>query len=87
MLLLVTVALPRARLSNDLPSVGYLVAMDYFFFALQIIMWFGITVSVLCFWLFRHDRLTLARRINMAGAFLYPLPVIGVMTAIYMRLP
>ncbi len=49
-------------------------------------MWFGITVSVLCFWLFRRDRLTLARRINRAGAFLYPRPVIGVMATIYMRL-
>ncbi len=84
-LLLVTVALLRARLSNDLPSIGYLVAMDYIFFALQIIMWFGITVSVLCFWFFRHNRAILAKRINAVAAGIYPLPVIAVFIGIGMQ--
>ncbi len=82
-LVLVTVSLLRARLSNDLPNIGYLVAIDYIFFALQIIMWFGIMISVASFWLLRHDRPKFAKRINKFGVFFYPLPVIGVMMFIW----
>lgn len=82
-LLLVTVSLLRARLSNDLPNIGYLVAIDYVFFALQIVMWFGIVVSIMSFWCMRKERLVLASRINFAGACLYPLPVISVFFAIW----
>lgn len=83
-LVLVTVSLLRARLSNDLPNIGYLVAIDYVFFALQIIMWFGITVSVTCFWLLKNNRSALARRINRIGACIYPLPILGVMLYLWM---
>ena len=77
-LVLVTVSLLRARLSNDLPNIGYLVAIDFIFFALQIIMWFGIAVSVLVFWIDNRGRTVLASRLNLAGALIYPLPIIGV---------
>lgn len=83
-LVLVTVSLLRARLSNDLPNIGYLVAIDYLFFALQIIMWFGIAVSVLAFWTLKHGRPKLASRINWAGAITYPMPIIGVVIFIWM---
>ncbi len=77
-LVLVTVSLLRARLSNDLPNIGYLVAIDYIFFALQIIMLFGIIISVMSYWLLVSERTTTASRINALGAMLYPLPIIGV---------
>ena len=77
-LVLVTVSLLRARLSNDLPNIGYLVAIDYIFFALQIIMLFGILISVLTYWLLVSQRAIAASRINKLGATLYPLPVLGV---------
>ena len=83
-LVLVTVSLLRARLSNDLPNIGYLVAIDYIFFALQIIMLFGIIVSVISYWLLVSERATAAHRVNLTGAFLYPMPIIGV--AIYIWL-
>jgi branched-chain amino acid transport system substrate-binding protein len=77
-LVLVTVSLLRARLSNDLPNIGYLVAIDYIFFALQIIMLFGILISVSSYWLLANQRVVAASRINKMGAILYPLPVLGV---------
>ncbi|WP_306257588.1 ABC transporter substrate-binding protein [Pararhizobium sp. IMCC21322] len=77
-LVLVTVSLLRARLSNDLPNIGYLVAIDYIFFALQIVMWFSIAVSVLVFWVNERKSEVLASRLNIIGASLYPLPIIAV---------
>lgn len=77
-LVLVTVSLLRARLSNDLPNIGYLVAIDYIFFALQIVMWFSIAVSVLVFWVNERKSKVLASRLNMIGASLYPLPIVAV---------
>jgi hypothetical protein len=77
-LVLVTVSLLRARLSNDLPNIGYLVAIDYIFFALQIIMLFGIVISVLSYWLLESGRARIASRVNMIGAVVYPLPILGV---------
>ena len=82
-LVLVTVSLLRARLSNDLPNIGYLVAIDYIFFALQIIMWFGIAISVASFWKHKKNQIKSAHRINLIGAILYPLPVLGVMLFIW----
>lgn len=77
-LVLVTVSLLRARLSNDLPNIGYLVAIDYIFFALQIIMLFGIAISVASYWLRESGREKIAIRVNRIGALTYPLPIIGV---------
>jgi len=77
-LVLVTVGLLRARLSNDLPNIGYLVAIDYIFFALQIIMWFSIAVSVLSFWVQERVSVRAASRVNLVGAILYPIPVFAV---------
>ena len=85
-LVLVTVSLLRARLSNDLPNIGYLVAIDYIFFALQIIMWFGIMVSVTSFWLLRKNRADLAQGLNRAGAWLYPVPVLLVFIYIWTQI-
>ncbi|MGI9525016.1 MAG: hypothetical protein ACR2PG_25590, partial [Hyphomicrobiaceae bacterium] len=85
-LVLVTVSLLRARLSNDLPNIGYLVAIDYIFFALQIIMWFGILVSVTCFWLLKQDYAVAARRVNLVGACIYPLPIIGVLLYLWLTI-
>ncbi len=85
-LVLVTVSLLRARLSNDLPNIGYLVAMDYIFFALQTAMWFGIMISVASFWFYRKERLKTAGAINWGGAVIYPLPTIGVFVYIWLTL-
>ena len=82
-LVLVTVSLLRARLSNDLPNIGYLVAIDFVFFALQIIMWFGIAVSVLSFWLLQREKYVAAKRVNFTGALMYPVPLIAVMYYIW----
>jgi hypothetical protein len=83
-LVLVTVSLLRARLSNDLPNIGYLVAIDYIFFALQIIMLFGIVVSVTSYWLLVSNRQTAAARINLIGACMYPMPIIVVVIYIWL---
>lgn len=83
-LVLVTVGLLRARLSNDLPNIGYLVAIDYIFFALQIIMWFSIAVSVVSFWVLEKVSVRAAGRVNLVGALIYPLPLIGVVIYIFM---
>ena len=83
-LVLVTVSLLRARLSNDLPNIGYLVAIDYIFFALQIIMLFGIVVSVASYWLLVSDRAKIASRVNRLGAYMYPMPVVGVVFYIWL---
>jgi hypothetical protein len=80
----VTVSLLRSRLSNDLPNIGYLVAIDYIFFALQIILWFGTAISVGSFWLLQSGRVQFASNPNLLGAVLYPLPIIAV--AIYIML-
>lgn len=77
-LVLVTVSLLRARLSNDLPNIGYLVAIDYIFFALQIIMWFSIAVSVVVFWVNDRGSHVMASRLNKIGALIYPLPLVFV---------
>lgn len=77
-LVMVTVSLLRARLSNDLPNIGYLVAIDYIFFALQIIMLFAIAVSVMAFWANERGSTILASRLNLGGALIYPLPLVFV---------
>lgn len=83
-LVLVTVGLLRARLSNDLPNIGYLVAIDYIFFALQIIMWFSIAISVVSFWVLEKISVRAAGRVNLIGALIYPLPLVGVVIYIVM---
>jgi len=85
-LVLVTVSLLRARLSNDLPNIGYLVAIDYIFFALQIIMLFGIMISVASYWLLESGRELAATRVNRLGAISYPLPVVFVGVFIWMTI-
>jgi len=85
-LLLVTASLLRTRLSNDLPNIGYLVAMDYVFFALQIMMLICITTSVLSFWLSQHYNVVLAKRVNSIGAWIYPTPMIAVLFTIWVQL-
>lgn len=85
-LVLVTVSLLRARLSNDLPNIGYLVAIDYIFFALQIIMLFGIMISVASYWLLESGRELAATRVNTLGAISYPLPVVFVGVFIWMTI-
>jgi branched-chain amino acid transport system substrate-binding protein len=85
-LVLVTVSLLRARLSNDLPNIGYLVAIDYIFFALQIIMWFCILITVTSFWLLNRDRARLAQRVNLFGACLYPLPILAVIAFLWLNI-
>jgi branched-chain amino acid transport system substrate-binding protein len=85
-LVLVTVSLLRARLSNDLPNIGYLVAIDYIFFALQIVMWFGILITVTSFWLLKHGRARLAQRVNLFGACLYPLPILAVLVFLWLSI-
>jgi ABC-type branched-subunit amino acid transport system substrate-binding protein len=77
-LVLVTVSLLRARLSNDLPNIGYLVAIDFIFFALQLIMLFGILISVMSYWLWSNQKLAAASLVNKTGAVLYPVPIIAV---------
>lgn len=85
-LVLVTVGLLRARLSNDLPNIGYLVAIDYIFFALQIIMWFSIAASVVSFWMLERVSARAARRVNLISACIYPLPLFGVIVYIVLSL-
>lgn len=85
-LLLVTASLLRTRLSNDLPNIGYLVAMDYIFFALQIIMLMCITTSILSFWLWHHKKAVWAGRANLIGAIVYPLPMVFVLLGIWIQL-
>ncbi len=41
-------------------------------------MWFGIFISIVSFWTQEIGRDTISRRVNLAGAALYPLPIIGV---------
>ena len=85
-LLLVTVSLLRARLSNDLPNIGYLVAIDYIFFAIQIIMWIGIGISGTSYWFKTRGNAIIAHRINIAGAIFYPLPILGVGTFLWLTI-
>ena len=85
-LVLVTVSLLRARLSNDLPNIGYLVAIDFIFFGLQIIMLFGILISVASYWLLASGRETASGRVNKIGAYLYPLPIFIVGIYIWMSI-
>ncbi len=85
-LLLVTVSLLRARLSDDLPKIGSLVAIDYIFFAIQIIMWIGIGISVTSYWFKTRGNAIIAHRINIAGAIFYPLPILGVGTFLWLTI-
>lgn len=75
-LVLVTVGLLRGRLSDDLPNIGYLVAIDYVFFLFQILMVMGIFVTIWSFWHFNGNKPDRARVINIWGAIAHPMPMV-----------
>ncbi len=85
-LVLVTVSLLRGRLSNDLPNIGYLVAIDYVFFVFQIIMVLGIFVTIASFWYLRNDNPQQARKANIYGAMVHPIPMVVVIFVLWLGL-
>ncbi len=85
-LVLVTVSLLRGRLSQDLPNIGYLVAIDYVFFVFQIIMVLGIFVTIAGYWYSRHDNPQQARKTNLYGAMAHPIPMVIVIIVLWLGL-
>lgn len=85
-LVLITVSLLRARLSNDLTNVGYLVAVDYVFFVFQIIMVIGIFTSILSYLYWSRKEFATAQKINSYGALAHPVPMVILIAGMWLIL-
>ena len=85
-LVLITVSLLRARLANDLTNVGYLVAVDYVFFVFQIVMVFGISISIVAYLHWTRENISRAQTINRYGAILHPLPMLMLIIGMWLVL-
>jgi branched-chain amino acid transport system substrate-binding protein len=82
-LVLITVSLLRARLANDLTNVGYLVAVDYVFFVFQIVMVFGISISIVSYLNLMREKVSRAQAINRYGAIAHPVPMLVLMVVMW----
>jgi branched-chain amino acid transport system substrate-binding protein len=65
------------RLSSDLPSIGYLVMMDYIFFGVFVMAILGVAAGVLVFIANKNKQERLVLGINLGGRLLIPSVVLG----------
>ena len=73
---LLTVAFFHLKLSNDLPpGLGYLIALDYAFYALYLLIVFGIGVALLTYLLVEREKTLLLTRISLSTRILHPIIV------------
>ena len=80
---MLTTAFFSARLSSDLPRVGYLTTVEYVFFVVYVLALFALVVSILDY---QHDE-DWVRRLIVVGRIGYPLVVVvvlGVIALVYL---
>ncbi len=80
---LLTLSFFHLKLSNDLPEIDYLVAMEYGFFVLYFLFAFGMLDSVLCRHFVNRGRLDLVARFSNFGKGFYPLVIIATVVTMY----
>lgn len=66
----------HVRLSNDLPVVGYLVAIEYIFFSMYILSLFALFISIGTNVTAKYKQEALLERLDRLGKILYPLALL-----------
>ncbi len=74
---LLTVAFFHIKLSNDLPGIGYTVALDYVFYMMYVLIVLLLILTVLSHNDHQNNQLKRARVFNQIGRILYPVVILG----------
>ncbi len=82
---LLTLSFFHLKLSNDLPEIDYLVAMEYGFFVLYFLFAFGMLASVLCRHYMNRDRPEIVTRLSAFGTVFYPATIITAIVVMYWK--
>lgn len=69
---LLTTAFFHVRLSNDLPNVGYVVAIEYIFYLMYLLCLFGLFITVFSYVELKRDNLQVVKRLSQIGKTVYP---------------
>jgi len=73
---LMTVAFFHIKLSNDLPGIGYSVALDYVFYAMYVLIVVDLVVSVMVQYQHKKENMKTVARLTTFGKVFYPLVLI-----------
>jgi branched-chain amino acid transport system substrate-binding protein len=74
---LLTVAFFHIKLSNDLPGIGYTVALDNIFYMMYVLIVLLLILTVLSHNDHQNNKLKRARMFNQIGRVLYPVVILG----------
>ena len=69
---LLTTAFFHIRLSNDLPTIGYVVAIEYIFYAMYLLGLFGLFTSIFSYVAFKQQQEQTVKRLDRVGKTVYP---------------
>lgn len=82
---ILTSAFQHIRLASELPDVGYLVAIEYFFFVVYFLGLLGIIITLFCHIYTNRNMPEKAERINQFGKIVYPIIVVFTVYAMTTR--
>lgn len=82
---LLAVAFFHLRLSNDLPGIGYTVALDYTFYIFYMLVVFALIITTFTNRANEKDNKTKVERLNLIGKAVYPIVVLGSIMALSYR--
>ena len=69
---LLTTGFFHIRLSNDLPSIGYVVAIEYIFYAMYALCLFGMFISIFSYVELKRNKPQVVKRLAQIGKTVYP---------------
>ena len=69
---LLTTAFFHVRLSNDLPTVGYVVAIEYIFYLMYLLCLFGLFITVFSYVELKRNNSIQVKRLDQIGKTVYP---------------
>ena len=83
---LLTAVFLRMEAAGQLPNIGYLVALDYMYFAVYVLILSGIVITVAKHWALRRGKDIRAKRLDYFGRMFQPIYIligIGIFVYIY----
>ena len=85
LLALLTAVFLRLEAASQLPDIGYLVALDYMYYAVYVLILSGIVITVAKHRAFRRGNNILAKRLDYFGRMFQPIYiVIGIGIFVYL---
>lgn len=73
---IMTLSFFNLKLSNELPRIGYLVAIEYIFYAMYVLVLFGIFITIISHIKHNSEEILFLNRITVLGKIIHPLGII-----------